>query len=189
MSIARPVLAGDRRSLLDRFRRDRRGSAATEFSLILPVALVLFTGAITYGNAIYIDRKVTLTARTVTDLVTQYTTMQASDVQAALGASAKIIAPFDTSVAVVRVSEVTTNSSGVGKVVWSQPTSNGVKRAVGSTVALPAAIAAPNVTFIFGEVTYVYTPNIGYQVTGSITLTNSSFMSPRKSSTIPCPDC
>jgi Flp pilus assembly protein TadG len=189
MSIARPTRPGNRSWFLNRFRRDRRGAAAAEFSLILPVALVLFTGAITYGNAIYIDRKVTLTARTVTDLVTQYTTMHLSDVQTVLGASAKIIAPFDTSVAVVRVSEVTTDASGVGKVVWSVPTANGVKRAIGSTVALPTAIAAPNVTFIYGEVTYVYTPSIGYQVTGSITLTDQAFMSPRQSSTVPCPDC
>ena len=46
-----------------------------------------------------------------------------------------------------------------------------------------------NMTFIFGEVQYTYTPAIGYQVTGSITLHDQTFMSPRLSSNVACSDC
>jgi Flp pilus assembly protein TadG len=189
MSIARRNHAGRRPPLLGRFRRDRRGAAAAEFSLILPVALILFTGAITYGNAIYIDRKVTLTARTVTDLITQYTSVQKSDITNVLGATSKIMAPFDPSIAVVRVSEVTTDASGNAKVVWSKATANGTPRTPGSTITLPTAIDTANVSFIYGEASYLYTPNVGYQVTGSITLSDQAFMSPRLSSSVPCIDC
>src|SRR5208283_3901340 len=74
-TIARRWRAEGVGSVLRNWRGDPAGSAAAEFALILPIALFLFTGTITYGNAIYIDRKVTLTARTVTDLVTQYSSV------------------------------------------------------------------------------------------------------------------
>ncbi len=149
---------------------------------------MLFTGTITYSNAIYIDRKVTLTTRTVTDLVTQYTTLAKADVQNILGAASLIMSPYPSSNSVVTISEVTTNASGVAKVVWSQSL-NGTKRPVGQIVTLPTSIDTANATFIFGEVQYTYTPAIGYQVTGSITLHDQTYMSPRLSSTITCPDC
>ena len=189
MTVATRSRPADRPSLLDRLRRDRRGAAAAEFSLILPVALLLFTGAITYGNAIYIDRKVTLTARTITDLITQYTTLPQAQVQTVLSASTQIMSPFDPSAVVVRVSEITTDGSGNATVAWSQATPNGTKRPKGQTVTLPTQIQGANLTFIYGEVSYLYTPNIGYQVTGPITLSDQAYMSPRFSSTVACPDC
>jgi Flp pilus assembly protein TadG len=171
------------RKILEICRGDQRGGAASEFSLILPVVLVLFTGAITYSTAIYIDRKVTLTARTVTDLVTQYTSISTADLQTLLGAASAIIAPYPSANAVVTVSEVTTNAAGVAKVVWSQSL-NGTKRPVGQVVTLPATIDTANVTYIYGEVQYTYSPGIGYQVTGPITLHDQTYMSPRLSTTI-----
>ncbi len=52
----RPAAAG--------LRADMRGTAAIEFSLILPLMLSLFIGTVEFYNAIAIDRKVTLMART-----------------------------------------------------------------------------------------------------------------------------
>jgi Flp pilus assembly protein TadG len=186
MVIAKRRRAGKGRTLLGGFRRNHSGGAASEFSVILPFALILFTGAITYSTAIYIDRKVTLTARTVTDLVTQYQTIPQPVLQSLLGASSSIMAPYPATNVVVTVSELTTDASGVAKVVWSQATPNGTKRPVGQVVTLPASIDNANVTYIFGEVQYVYTPSIGYQVTGPITLSDQTYMSPRLSSNIPC---
>jgi Flp pilus assembly protein TadG len=183
MKIARRWSLGARLSTLGNFRRDWSGAALSEFSLILPVALILFTGTITYSNAIYIDRKVTLITRTVTDLVTQYTSISTADLQTLLGASASIVAPYSATPMIVTVSEVTTDASGVAKVVWSQSL-NGVARPVGQVVTLPAAIDTASMTYIFGEVQYTYTPSIGYEVTGSITLHDQTYMSPRLSTSI-----
>jgi Flp pilus assembly protein TadG len=68
-------------AVLGVFRRNPRGVAAVEFALILPVGLALFAGAVVLGDAIAIDRKVTLTTRAVTDLVTQYATISQADIQ------------------------------------------------------------------------------------------------------------
>jgi Flp pilus assembly protein TadG len=187
-TIARRWRAERVRSVLRNWRRDPAGTAAAEFALILPIALFLFTGTITFGNAIYIDRKVTLTARTVTDLVTQYSSMASSDVQTVLGASSAIIAPYSAANVVVTVSEVQTDASGKPTITWSQSL-NGTKRPVGQAVTLPATIDAANVTYIWGEVSYSYTPAIGYLVSGTMTLHDQTYMAPRISTNIPCTGC
>ena len=57
-------------------RDDARATAAVEAALILPIALTMFALLIYGAEAFAIQRKVTLTARTVTDLVTQATPTQ-----------------------------------------------------------------------------------------------------------------
>ena len=167
------------------FRRDPRGLATVEFALVLPFTLVLFTGAIMYGDAIAIDRKVTLTTRTVTDLVTQVSTISQADLTTAMAASAQIVAPYSATPMTVTVSEVQTDSAGKATVTWSQKYPSGAGRPKQQVIALPSTIDTANATFILGEVTYTYTPAIGYRVTGPMTLSDQTYMSPRVSAAIP----
>ena len=51
--------------------RDRSGIAAIEFAVIVPVMLVMFFGTVEFPPAIAVDRKVTLIARTLSDLTSQ----------------------------------------------------------------------------------------------------------------------
>ena len=48
---------------------DERGVSAVEFALLLPLMLTLYLGAVEVSQGIRADRKVTLTARTIVDLV------------------------------------------------------------------------------------------------------------------------
>src|SRR5438270_817837 len=50
---------------------DCRAIAATEFAVIAPVMLVLFFGTVEFSLAVAVDRKVTLMARTLSDLTSQ----------------------------------------------------------------------------------------------------------------------
>src|SRR5713226_1256813 len=52
-------------------RDDCRGIAATEFAVIVPVMLVLFFGTVEFSSGVAVDRKVTLVARTLSDLTSQ----------------------------------------------------------------------------------------------------------------------
>jgi Flp pilus assembly protein TadG len=183
--------AGARLSILRAFRDGSQGAAGVEFALILPFALVLFTGAVTYGNAIALDRKVTLTARTVTDLVTQYQSISKADLQSLLdGATSAIVQPYSASPLRMTVSQVTVNAAGVATIAWTQSTTNGVEdlHHPGDIITtMPTQIDKPNASYIWGEVGYTYTPSIGYQVTGPLVLTDQTFMSPRQVQQIPTP--
>ncbi len=110
--------------------------------MLLPLMLTLYLGGVEVSQGISIDRKVTLTARTVADLVAQVSTIDTAGVNAALGASAAIFAPYPDANAKVTVSVVTIDSNGNAKIAWSA-TKNGTARAVGSSVDVPDRAEGP----------------------------------------------
>jgi Flp pilus assembly protein TadG len=142
--------------------------------------LTLYLGAVEISQGIGADRKVTLTARTVSDLVSQVSSINNSGMTNSLNAAAAVMAPFPVGNLKVVVSSVAIDSNGVAKVDWSD-TLNGTKRAKGSTVTLPAALAVPNSSLIWSEVQYTYKPVIGYVVSGTLTLKDQIYMRPRLS--------
>jgi hypothetical protein len=81
---------------------------------------------------------------------------------------------------------VSIDANGAAKVSWSC-TLNGTKRAINSTVTLPAALAIANTALVWSEASYSYKPTIGYVVTGTLNLSDQIYMRPRLSDTITGP--
>ena len=96
--------------------------------MLLPVMITLYLGAVEVSQGIGIDRKVTLTTRTVADLASQVASINNADMSNILNASSAVIAPYDTSRLQVTVSAVEIDSNGIAKVAWSD-TLGGTKRA------------------------------------------------------------
>jgi Flp pilus assembly protein TadG len=166
---------------LSDFANDRRGVSAVEFALLLPLMLTLYLGGVELSQGISIDRKVTLTARTVADLVAQaqsVSTATTADANAALGASAAILAPYPIDSAKIVVSVIDIDKNGNAKVRWSSA-KNTSARAAGSSVTLPTALNVPETSLVWGEASYNYQPSIGYVVTGAMNLNEQIFMRPR----------
>jgi Flp pilus assembly protein TadG len=86
--------------------RDERGVAAIEAALIAPVAVGLLGLIAIWGQAIAIQRKVTLTAHTITDLVTQQGTRTG-------GACTAINASLEASVNQSIVDNILNNAANV----------------------------------------------------------------------------
>lgn len=165
------------------FLQDRRGVSALEFSFILPLMVALYLGCVEIGNGLSAQFKTTLAARTVADLSSQYTTINNATMTSILGASSAVMTPFSSSDAVVIVSEVTTDAKGNATIAWSDAL-NGTARQAGSSVTLPANVGAPNVSLLWGEVTYPYKPQMGYVLTGTINIYQDIFFYPRLSSAV-----
>ena len=61
---------------------------------------------------------------------------------------------------------------------WSKGTA---PRAVSSTVTIPAALAVANTYLIFSEVSYLYTPTIGYVMAkAGVNLSDVAYTRPRQ---------
>lgn len=166
---------------LRRFARDRAGISAVEFAIVLPFMLTLYLGGVELGDGLSVQFKATLAARTVADLASQYQSIDSATMNAILGAASTVLTPYSANQMVVTVSELqTTQGSGSASVQWSCSL-NGTKRAQNSTYTLPNAMTSlPNGTYlILGEVTYPYTPSIGYAITGTINIYQSSLFLPR----------
>jgi Flp pilus assembly protein TadG len=171
------------RSYLLRLARDRDGVSAVEFAVVLPFMLTLYLGGIELGDGLAIQFRSTLAARTVADLASQYVSIDNAAMSSILGAASTVVTPYSAANMVVTVSEVTTNSHGQATVVWSDSL-NGTARTVGSSVTLPTKLQQANITLIFGEVTYPYTPSMGYVITGTISIYESMYFFPRMSTTV-----
>jgi Flp pilus assembly protein TadG len=167
------------------FVSDQRGLSAVEFALILPVMALIYLGGFQLTQALSVNRLVALTASTVTNVVSQYTTISASQqMPDILNASSQVLSPWPSSNATVVVSGITISTTGVATVAWSQALPSGAARTVGSVVTLPAALDAPGGFVVFGETTYAYTPMLDYIHMGTINLYSFDYMLPRASTTI-----
>ncbi len=162
---------------------DNRGVSAVEFAMLLPLMMTLYLGTVEVSQGVGADRKVTLTARTICDLVSQVSSIGNSDMTNALNASSAVMTPYPVSNLKVTVSSVKIDANGKATIVWSD-TLNGTARTVGATVTLPTALNVANTYLIWSEVQYTYKPLIGYVVTGTLTLKDQIYMRPRLSDSV-----
>jgi Flp pilus assembly protein TadG len=172
-----------------KFWVDTRAVAAVEFAIVVPFMLLLLVGGVELGNGLAIAVKVSMTAHTVADLVSRNACITDSSVSGMLGASSVTIAPYPGASATVVVSEVSTDANGKATVTWSKAL-NGTPRAAGQVMTLPSALGTPSpplVSLILGEVTYSYTPNLGYTITGTVPIAESYYLFPRVTSTVQYP--
>src|SRR3954463_13725455 len=78
-----------------RLKDDCRGVAATEFVMIVPLMLTMFFGVVEFSSGVAVDRKVTLVARTLSDLTSQSAgAVTDTDLKNFFAASSGILAPY-----------------------------------------------------------------------------------------------
>jgi Flp pilus assembly protein TadG len=158
---------------------DCRGIAATEFAIIVPVMLVMFFGTVEFSSGVAVDRKVTLVARTLSDLTSQSISVSDVDLTGFFTASNSILWPYSSTPTRATITELHIDPRSLAaRVQWSKGTT---PRSAGSIVPIPSELAVANTYVIFSEVTYVYTPTIGY-VMGStgVNLADNAYTRPRQ---------
>ena len=95
------------------FACDRRGVSAVEFAMVLPLMVTLYLGVVEVSQGVAIDRKVTLTTRTVADLASQVASINNTEMSNLLNATAAVIAPYEQSKLKVTVSAVSVDANAV----------------------------------------------------------------------------
>ncbi|MCB1391679.1 MAG: pilus assembly protein [Nitrobacter sp.] len=175
-------------------RRDSRGTAATEFAIIVPLMLVMLFGTIEVSSGVAVNRKVTLVARTLSDLTSQSRGVNDADVTNFLAASYGIMWPYPSGPVQATISELYIDpATSVARVQWSK---GKAPRGTGSTVGIPSGLIArdssgkvlPNQYLIFSEVSYLYKPILGYVMSkAGITLSDATYTRPRKFSCVTYP--
>lgn len=174
---------------------DVRAVAATEFAIVTPFMLVLYVGGVELGNGLAMNVKVSATAHSVADMISQNTAVTSTQMDGILAAATAIMAPYpikngSTALMTITVSEVSTDSSGKATVQWSKSTNSTGARAKGqemtlSTFTAPGGTSNANISLILSEVSYDYTPNLGFTIAGTVKLTDSYYLFPRCSTNSP----
>ena len=91
---------------LSSLRRDQRGVSAVEFAMLLPLMVTLYLGTVEVSQGVSINRKVTLTARTVADLASQVSSINNTEMTNMLNAASAVVSPFPANQLRVTVSAV-----------------------------------------------------------------------------------
>lgn len=161
-----------------------------EFALVLPILITLYLGSYQLGDAISCNRKVTIATRAAADLVSQNLngTTSASDVNGDLYAASLVLAPYSSSAAMIRISEVDVDNNYNATILWSRGL-NTSGYTPGSTANIPNAMRIGNAHFIFAEVTYSYVPAANFGITNAMKFYDSIMIMPRNSNNVTCPDC
>jgi Flp pilus assembly protein TadG len=160
--------------------RDSRGVSAVEFALLAPVMIGLYFGCAEIADGVGTDRKVSLISAALANLTAQVTTISATDMTNIFDASSAIIAPYSASKLKLTVSCIKIDANKVATVKWSAPR-GGTARPIGTYTfdSSSAALAVANSYLILSEASYDYTPTVGYTITGTLTLSDKMYMSPR----------
>jgi Flp pilus assembly protein TadG len=159
---------------------DKRGVAAVEFAVIVPVMLVLFFGVDEFSSVVAVDRKVTLMARTLSDLTSQNESVSDAQLTNFFNASTAIMTPYPAAPVRSTITELYVDpTTKEARVQWSQ---GAAPRATGTTVIIPDALKVGDTYLIFSEVTYRYVPTVGYAMAkAGINLSDATFTRPRQS--------
>jgi len=198
MSLAQETMSASARGrrAVTRFVEDRRGIAATEFAVIVPIMLVLLFSTVEFCSGLAVDRKVSLVARTIANLTSQGAAASDSDLANFFGAANLIMVPYvqpTYPAPNMTISELYIDpSSGNARVQWSV---GSAPHSAGFIVPIPSSMIAtdptthaiiPNQYIIFSEVNTVYTPSLGnYGLMGAaVTLSDVAYALPRQSTCV-----
>lgn len=180
------------RQRLHRFAADQEGVSAIEFAMLLPLMLTLYLGGVEISQAVSADRKTTLVAHTVGDLIAQVTCVSSADMTNVFNAAQAVVYPFSTSNLKVTATRVDIDANGNATVGWTATFNGGASTRSGNVTAnVPSVLRTANLnaSLIWAEAAYAYTPTIGYGIVGNLTLNEKIFMVPRLSTTVAYPTC
>jgi len=168
--------------MLRRFARSSRGVAAVEFALVLPFMLLLYLGSIELSAAISVDKRVTVAAGSLGDLVaradTSISTSTLNDYFTAAGAT---MAPYDDTTLKQVVTCVKIDSSGNATVLWSKGYNGGTPHPDDSTFDVPTDLKNLQLDnyVIVSEAAMPYDPMFGYVFKNAFDLYHEFFYVPR----------
>jgi Flp pilus assembly protein TadG len=175
------------------FVRQDGGIAAVEFALILPILVVLWFGGVELTQALSVDRRLNNLASSIGDLVARSKIVTTADVDSIFDIAPGAMYPFckteaacNTAGLGMRITAVNINAAGTTATVgWSRGQGK-TAYTIGQNVTslVPATLRVPNTSLIVSEVSFTYTPAVGYVITGNVPLEDTMFFVPRLSTKV-----
>jgi Flp pilus assembly protein TadG len=187
---------------------DHRGLAAVEFAMIVPIMLLLFFGTVEFSSAVAVDRKVTLIARTLSDVTSQSQSVAAADLSNFFTAGCAIMYPYagpppctqtnNPMTAVITelyVDPITLKARVEWSTVYQQGAATCPQNVVltaGTVVAsVPPNLLVSGTYLIYSQVCYLYKPAVAYgplvslgMPSAGFTLSDVAYTRPRQSNCV-----
>jgi len=178
------------RRLASRLRRQEHGVAAVEFALIVPVLITMYFGTVELSMAIGHERKSSLLARTLSDLVTQSANVTNADMTTIFSAAKAVLAPYAVDKIAMRVTSYKIDTSKQVFIDWSDVNNvnasgfayTALTRCTRGETYVANELRVAGTTVVIAEVTVNHMPVVGYIVAkNGIKMTETLPMRPRVS--------
>lgn len=173
------------KGMVQAWARDTRAVVAIEFSILMPVMIVILFGSFEATRLVRASFRVTGAAQTIADLVAQQDSVSTSEMANFCVGGKLVLTPFSTTSLTASVASVTYSSTSSGRAVDWQDTTCGNGSTIGNAVSLGTAYT-PNVkdSVIVARVTYSYTPLLNTFLTSAFTMTRVAYARPRNGTTV-----
>ena len=184
---------------------DRRGVAAIEFALVVPLLLCMYFVTMEVSQAIETNKKVSRVASMTADLVTQQQTVTPDDLDAIMKIGGALLTPYFRSKPTITITaiEITDETTPKVKVFWSRKLENDIPSpgaGKGSITTVPAALNTRGSFLVRVESDLEYKPVIAWAAAdkpalgltatfGNIAMKETYYLRPRMSSQVLCADC
>lgn len=160
---------------LNRFAGDRKGLAAVEFALILPMMVLLLLGSVEIVNILQSNRRAENTAASLADVISRDTEVSNAEITGLWSAATPLMFPDNPVGLDVRITSIQFDASRQGRVVWSERCAlmagnncgaSGFAQlmpgAIVPNAEMPDAMRLPSTSVVRVETSYRYRPRMGF---------------------------
>lgn len=177
-----------------RFAADVRGIGGVEFALIAPLLLFLYITSFELTIGLSVSKRVTRTASTVADLVTQQAKVTTSDLQQMTGVANAIFTPYQPQNLKMKITGVALDASGNPTVAWSWAQDGSRPYSNGSAVNVPTDMRSASTFLVRAEVSVthrllMFMPGLMPSSLQTITLNREFYYRQRVGTSITCDGC
>lgn len=171
-----------RYGVLSRLAKRTDGIAAVEFGLLVPLLFLMFIGTLEIGQAVGLDRRVSMATASTADLIARDKDMDATKLAGLMEIVKHLMSPYDSSRLSVGVISVTADISNAAltRVSWSYAHNGAAVPGRCQNYTMPAGLLAAGASAIIVEGRYDYEPLIvSHYLNSTITLQDKATVSPR----------
>lgn len=175
--------------ILSDFRSDKRGLAAVEFAMVLPIMTVLFFGMLEASDLFTVNRRLASATNALVDIVAKEPSITEAELDDLIVGVTRILEPSNTSTVTMKVTAVTRGSSTSDPVLvhWSRD-EDGAEPYLAGTVydkLEDDESLKPNQSLLIAEIGYHYDSGFtGRVFQMPFDFTHQSARWPRKSSRV-----
>lgn len=175
--------------------RNSSGAAMIEMSFAAPILVALLLGVVDFGQAMTIDRRLSVVANSMADLIARSDTITGNELGDIREVVKEIIKPFpllddqSNEKLGILITSIATDGDNSTEVKWTCASGANVsdsERPLGPYLSLPPGLAEANSSIIETIVRYEFTPTMAFFL-GDYTIEKAAYFRPRISTEVENP--
>lgn len=168
-------------TLVQHFRKDRRGTALIEASLLIPVMMTLLMGVYDVGNGIIINQRTITASQIAADLVSRDFAVTSGQLNEAVDAARLSFQPYDSTPFGIDIASIEFDATRQPVVLWRETRNMAPNEAAVDSVA---GLGEEGDGLVIVTVRFAYVPHFGQLFMDVFTMQEVAFTRGRRSPTV-----